>query len=179
MADTNIVDTFYTNGTNQDDLHGFDSSGTTNDVVKWDVRDINLTAFGSVVDDFTSFEYNNDREVTHIETLRGVVGFNLHHIKPTWAIRMRITSSMMSQFIKAKRYNYLFNITFAVSDYIEVDCTSCLITQINTGTFGMDANEVVIQGLALKIAENYTTENLTTGTAMTFKTYSGGDMTSY
>jgi len=174
MSDTVITDTFYDAGAYNDDaLHG-GVEGTTEDIIKWDVRDIRLHAFDTTVDDFTSFEYNNDREVTHIESLRGVVGFNLHHIKPTWAIRLRVTSKIMSKFIKAKRQNLLFQISFSVSGYINVDCTSCIITQINTGTFAYDANEVVVQGLAIKISEKYNTEDITSG-SMTFKTFKDSD----
>ena len=66
-------------------------------VKQWDVRDISCSVGGVLVDDFIAFTFNNTREVTHIETVREVVGYNLGYPKPTWEIHLRSTSDGLNE----------------------------------------------------------------------------------
>ena len=126
-------------------------------VKQWDVRDIACTVGGILVDDFIAFEFNNTREVTHIESVREVVGYNLGYAKPTWSIHLRSTSDGMDELNKIRFEDRLMDIVFTAPS-IMITAIGAIIRDIQWGTMGPEAPEVVVSGLAMRI-EEYVQDN--------------------
>ena len=105
-------------------------------VKQWDVREISLDTgvAAGTINDLISFEYTNDREATHIETVRNVVGYNLKYPKPTWNMKIRITSNSIAALITARNQDKLFVITFTAPG-TKVVCYDSIINKINFGVF--------------------------------------------
>lgn len=134
-----------------------DSTEKYEGVKQWDVRDIACTVGGVLVDDFIAFEFNNTREVTHIETVREVVGYNLGYPKPTWSIHIRSTSDGMDELNRMRHEDRLLDIVFTAPS-IMITVIGAIIREINWGNMGPEAPEVVVSGLAMRI-EEYVQDN--------------------
>ena len=121
---------------------------------EWDAAAVSVSIGGVEIDDFISFAYDNKKEHTHIETAKGVVGYNKKKPKPTWSVKCRITTEGLAQISEFKENDELINVTFKAPG-LTVNCIDALITNIDTGDVGEEATEVTIEGLALKIEENW------------------------
>lgn len=126
-------------------------------VKQWDVRDIACTVGGVLVDDFVAFEFNNTRDVTHIETVREVVGYNLGYAKPTWAIHLRSTSDGMNELNRIRFEDRLVDIVFT-APCLMITAIGAIIRDIAWGTMTNESPEVVVSGLAMRI-EEYVQDN--------------------
>ncbi|AKG90974.1 hypothetical protein GAH_01747 [Geoglobus ahangari] len=102
-----------------------------------------------------SFSYNNEVKITHIETAKGVVGYNKKYPKPSWSVKCRITSEALAQISAFKNNGDVINVTFRATG-LTVNVHDAVITKIDPGDVGDKVGEVTIEGLALKIEENWT-----------------------
>jgi len=120
----------------------------------WDVSEISCSVGGVEIDDLLSFSYDNEVEVTHIETVKGVVGYNKKYAKPTWTLKCRATSEALNQLIQFKENKEEITVTFKAPG-LTVNCYDAIIKKIDPGDVGEEAAEISIEGLALKIEEKF------------------------
>ena len=121
---------------------------------EWYSKEVSVSIGGVEVDDVLSFSYNNEVEITHIETVRGVIGYNKKYPKPSWSVKCRITSEALAQISAFKNNGDIINVTFKATG-LTVNVQEAVITKIGVGDVGEEAGEVTVEGLALKIEENW------------------------
>jgi len=120
----------------------------------WDKDEVSVSIGGVEVDDLISFNYDNEAEITHIETVKGVVGYNKKYPKPKWSVKCRATSEALAQISAFKNDGDVINVTFKATG-LTVNVQDAVITKIDPGDVGGEAGEVTIEGLALKIEESW------------------------
>ncbi len=121
---------------------------------EWKSEEVSVSIGGVEVDDLLSFNYDNEVEITHIETVKGVVGYNKKYAKPKWSVKCRATSEALAQISAFKNNGDLINVTFRATG-LTVKCIDAVITKIDAGDVSEEAGEVTIEGLALKIEESW------------------------
>lgn len=124
--------------------------------VEWDVKDVSCSIGGIEVTDFISFSYDNEVEITHIETVKGVVGYNKKYPKPKWTVKCRVDPDVLNQLQQWKNDKTVLDqpVTFKAPG-MTINCLNPIITKIDVGDVGTENPEVTIEGLALKIEEKF------------------------
>uniref|UniRef100_UPI002867FA7F hypothetical protein n=1 Tax=Candidatus Hecatella orcuttiae TaxID=1935119 RepID=UPI002867FA7F len=112
---------------------------------EWDVSEISCSVGGVEIDDLLSFSYDNEDEITHIETVNGVVGYNKKFAKPTWTLKCRATSEALNQLVQFKENKEEITVTFKAPGLV-VNCYDAIIKKIDPGEVGGEATEVSIDG---------------------------------
>jgi len=121
---------------------------------EWKAEEVSASIGGVEIDDLLSFSYDNESEITHIETVKGVVGYNKKYAKPKWSVKCRATSEALAQISAFKSSSELINVTFRAPG-LTVKCIDAVVTKVDPGDVGSEAGEVTIEGLALKIEESW------------------------
>jgi hypothetical protein len=121
---------------------------------EWKAEEVSASIGGVEIDDLLSFSYDNESEITHIETVKGVVGYNKKYAKPKWSVKCRATSEALAQISAFKSSRELINVTFRAPG-LTVKCIDAVVTKVDPGDVGEEAGEVTIEGLALKIEESW------------------------
>jgi hypothetical protein len=121
---------------------------------EWDVKEISCQIGGVEIDDLLSFSYDNEDEITHIETVQGVVGYNKKYAKPSFTLKCRATSEALNQLQQIKADKELITVTFKAPG-LTVNCYDAILKKMDPGDMGGEATEVSIEGLALKIEEKW------------------------
>lgn len=123
------------------------------DIKTWNAADCEVSLGGRTVDGFQTFWKDGNPEITHIDATTGPSGYNRRPAKPAWRLVVKATSSIIP-YAKQLRDEFTATEVIFKSPTEVTRCLQAVITKIDTGDQGPEANDVTIEGLAIKINED-------------------------
>lgn len=125
-------------------------------IYEWDASKVSITLDGETVDGFQGLTYRNSKGLSHIRSVnKGAIGYNRTLEAPTFSITVDSTALILTKAKELKTNGTYFSFSYT-SPSLSINATNCAISDVGPGSIGETSPSVVITGLALKIDETYT-----------------------
>ncbi|RLI77289.1 hypothetical protein DRP05_10560 [Archaeoglobales archaeon] len=123
-------------------------------VNKWKASEISVSVGGVEVVDFLGFEADDGKEITHIEAVDRIAGYNIKLQKPTWSLKCRVTSEALNKIEEMYTNEELISVTVKTPN-LTINCYDAIIKSIKPSEINDEAPEVTIEGLCMKIERKW------------------------